>query len=120
MRLPASGLTLPATYLRCIDGDTIEVAFGQSTRPWRIRLKDCWAPEKNTAEGKAAKKFAEETLENIDHLHVFIPLPEESKNLLADLLTFDRIVGYVFLTSNSTLNEVMILHKMATKIKPKK
>ena len=43
MQQPQEGFTTKAKVTRVIDGDTVDVEI---TRKVRLRLKDCWAPEK--------------------------------------------------------------------------
>jgi|GEM_PF-5076107 len=110
---PPPGLCLPCRYRRCRDGDTVEISLPESKRRWAIRLKDCWAPEMNEPGGPAAKRRAEELLEEAEQLHVFIPAPGNWENLLANL-TFDRIPGYIWLSDLETLNGRLIREGHAT------
>lgn len=117
MNLPPYGLCLPCRFVRCRDGDTVEIAFCGSDRVWAIRLIDCWCAEKSLAEGREAKQYAEKILEQVDRLSVFVPAPKDVHNLLHNL-TFDRVPGYLYVTTDRTLNEMMVLGGHATKEKP--
>jgi len=119
MRRPPYGLSLPCRLVRVLDGDTVEVSLRNSDRKWKLRLLDCWAPEKNTPEGKEAKAYAESLLEGRDDLAVFIPVPEDPLKLLS-AATFDRVLSYLFLDSRTTLNESMVQAGHATKTKEPK
>lgn len=122
---PPYGLSLPCRFVRARDGDTIEVAFPGSTRVWAIRLIDCWCeetnrgPEETRAKGQEAKAYARKLCE--DHAHdmsVLILAPTDPLNLLS-ALTFDRVPGYIFLSSTLTLNEALVASGHAVKEKPK-
>ena len=45
MQQPQEGFTTKEKVTRVIDGDTVDVEI---TRKVRVRLKDCWAPEKKS------------------------------------------------------------------------
>lgn len=116
MQRPPAGLCLPVVLVRVRDGDTVEVRLQNSTYVWAIRLIDCWAEELNTPEGKAAKRFAEEVCREADAtgtLYLWVPAPRDVRNLLKNL-TFDRIPGHLFVSSDRTLNEMLVLAGHAT------
>lgn len=119
MPRPPAGLCLPVEIVRCRDGDTVEVSLRGSDRVWAIRLIDCWCKETRGEEreqGLKAKAYAEQLLSQCRNPHVFIPSPADIHNLLKNL-TFDRIPGYIYLDGGSTLNQLMVLGKMATRTK---
>ena len=89
------------------DGDTVVVTVMDGVREWAIRLIGCWAPELSEPLGARAKAFAETLLKNGDPLSVWIPAPENVRNLLANL-SFDRIPGHIFLGTEHTLTERLI------------
>ena len=101
-------------YDRCRDGDTIVVRIPGSAFTWAVRLLDCWCPEKDTTIGLAAKKYAEETLAHTD-LALYVPLPT-GENILRSL-SFDRIVGVLFINSVETLNTKLIEQGLASSTK---
>lgn len=108
MNLPPYGLCVPCVYRRCRDGDTVEVSRRGSSRHWAIRLIGCSSPELHEPGGAEAKAFAEELLEQADQISVFVPLPEEADGLLRSVLSFDRLLGVVFVDSDTTLSERLI------------
>lgn len=111
---PPFGLHIPASgVLRAVDGDTVIVQFG-SDRQWRIRLLDCWCPEMNTKAGKEAKKTAEEFIEAADSISVFIPLRDSPRDVLNEIVTMGRLLGYVYLREDQTLNHLMVTAGMAS------
>lgn len=81
-------IQLPCTVERIVDGDTIQVIF---TMKMNVRFLDCWAPEKNTEEGKKAKAYLESLLKKGDKVTVEVPLV--AGNMPA--LTFGRLLGGV-------------------------
>jgi len=102
------GLHLSCKFLRARDGDTIEVQIF-SGLTWAIRLIGINCPERYTDEGKAATAFVVEILEEAaGELSVWIPAPKHAENLLKNL-TFDRVLGHVFVGSDSCLAD-MIVH----------
>lgn len=106
---PEFGLCLPCRVRRCRDADTIEVSLPGSDRVWAIRLEGIDAPELRTAAGKAAKAWVEAVLdEAADDLAVWIPAPKDATRLLKGLLTFDRIVGDVWVGTERRLSRMLV------------
>ena len=114
---PPIGLHIPVRYSRCRDGDTVEVSTRHSVRVWAIRLLDCWCAESNTEEGRGAKEFAESVLENCEDLTLFVPLTDVGPNLLRDLLSFDRMLGVLWVSETQTLNDMLVEAGYATREK---
>lgn len=57
--------TVPATVLRCVDGDTIRLELDLGWHIYRVencRIAEINAPELSTDEGKAAKAYAQQLL----------------------------------------------------------
>lgn len=57
--------TYPATVLKVVDGDTVTLQLDLGLHIWRTencRIAGIDAPELNTAEGQAAKRYATELL----------------------------------------------------------
>ena len=120
MNLPPYGLCLPCVYIRCVDGDTIVVTRRGSDWKWRIRLLDCWAPERRTKAGKAATQFAKSILEeSADELSAFVPFPKKVKNPL-QIFSMRRVLGHIFVGTERTLSEMLVDAGHATKKKKKK
>ena len=124
-KCPGTGLCLPVTYDHCRDGDTVVVRIPGSVFTWAIRLKDCWCPPLSTLEGYEATQLAEKLLVQADPtvLRLFIPAPTSS-NVLKDLLSFDRIIGYIFISEHDnteypfvTLNEALVMAGKASSSK---
>ena len=118
---PPFGLHLPCKLLEVRDGDTVVVTISGGYR-WPVRLKDCWAPEKHTPEGKAAKAKTEEILAKAEQLSLFVELDQaklatEDVNILKLFTTFDRLVGHLFIDDENTLNEELVRAGHATRAK---
>jgi len=105
---------LPVVYDHCRDGDTVVVRIPGSAFTWAVRLLDCWCPEKDTTIGLAAKRYAEETLEQ-SNVALYVPLPT-GENILRSL-SFDRIVGVLFISPTETLNTKLIGQGLASSTK---
>lgn len=128
MNRPPYGISLPCVVNRVLDGDTIEVRL-QSESPyvWRVRLIDCWCPETRTknakekAKGMAAKLYAATILEQHEgQLSLYVPVEGHIENIVAALVTFDRLLGHIFIDPNTTLSDVMCASGHATKTKGSK
>lgn len=116
MKRPIAGLCLPVRIVKVRDADTFVVRLPTSSYTWAIRLLDCWAPEKKTPEGKVAKAFVEDLVGELGIVHLWIPAPEHVENLLKNL-TFDRLLGHLFIDERRTLSELIVQAGHATKIK---
>jgi len=114
-RCPPAGLTIPVTYERARDGDTIEVRIRGSAFVWAVRLLDCWVPELRTEVGQQARDFVVDVLHRLDpiDLRLFIPAPETS-NVLRDVFSFDRVLGYLYVSSSTTLNQMLVQRGLAS------
>lgn len=120
MVCPPRGLTLDASIVRVIDGDTVVC---ESRFVYHVRLLDCWAPESRTKDpdekqrGLASKA---RLVEIADQQPVRLHIP--AGRSLADVITFDRVLGYVWLTHDGTpelvsINERMVADGFATQEK---
>ena len=93
---------VPATVVRVVDGDTIEVHLDQGWRVYRnaehIRVNGINAPERNTRAGKAAKAFAESLLP----AGTVVLVSSESKP------TFTRTVGSIEIPGRGDFGELML------------
>lgn len=116
MKRPPYGFCLQCRLRRVIDGDTPVISLRGSDREWKLRLLDCWAPEKDSAFGKASKAHAEKLLSETKDLAVWIPAPGDPLHILA-ALTFDRIVAHLYLNATTTLSDEMCKAKMAAPTK---
>ena len=128
MRLPAYGICSPCWLVRVIDADTIVVRLdeqmGQKLPP--VRLIDCWAAETRGPQkilGLPAKQYAEALLESAGQLSLQIPdeVLRDKKtgvlNAMGMLGAFNRLLGNVFLDSETTLAEKLIEAKHAFETK---
>ena len=117
---PPAGLYLPVEMHALRDADTIVVSVPGSQWQWAVRLADCWAPERHTEEGRRAEAFAHELLTANraagKELRLFLPAPTGRQLLKA--LTFDRLVGWIYLDPLRTLNEALVAAGHATRKKP--
>ena len=112
---PSPGLTLDATCIRVLDGDTIEC---QTTTTFRLRLIDCWCPETRTsdvAEKQRGLKSKARMAKLADGklLRIQIPLTGD----LTDATTLSRVLGRAWLEDGRELSEVMVSEGLATKTK---
>ncbi|NNE62377.1 MAG: hypothetical protein HKN35_15905 [Woeseia sp.] len=115
-REPELGLTARGTIDRVIDGDTVVVDLAFIGIPLHIRLLDCWAPERHTDAGKASTSFMETLVH--DGTAVTVHVPTQDVDSLRDLLTFDRVLGEVWIAGDTqSLNERMVHSGHATETK---
>lgn len=119
MHRPPHGICLPVCIDRVVDGDTVVVVVKGGSHHLRIRLKDCWAEENDTPEGKRAAKELLSIIESCDHASLFVPVDEKEPLNLFKVLSFERIVGHVFVSHDETLSEIMVRRGFATKEEPK-
>ena len=87
------GLMLPVTFVRAVDGDTIEVEI---RRTFKIRLRDIDVAEKNTVKGAEAKAFVGGLMSEDEDVLAFIPTNNPDK--LMDITSFERIVGDLYVS----------------------
>lgn len=109
---PPIGVTTRGTCVHVVDGDTIDVEVRYVTR---VRLFDCWAPEKNTTSGRESAAALKTRLLNQP---VVLFVPTSSARSLADVLTFDRVLGYVWVQGeHESISEWLVRQGYATKEK---
>jgi len=83
--------TYEADVIRVVDGDTIWMKIyleGRGNPPWvkeKLRLRDIDAPELNTPEGKAAKKFVEDWLAKAKRILITTTKPDKWDRYLTDV-----------------------------------
>lgn len=95
-KCPPLGATVRAKIERVIDGDTVVVTVRDITAA--VRLLDCWAPERGTEAGKAAREAMEAIASPGTPCRVSIPTGDA--NDLGDILTFGRVLGQIWLASD--------------------
>ena len=114
---PPVGLCLHVDYVRARDADTIEVRIHGSAFVWAVRLLECWAPPLRSDVGARGKAFVEDILEDesSQELRLYVPPPKGQQPLKA--LTFDRILGYLFVDDTTTLNQMVVSAGLASTTK---
>jgi endonuclease YncB( thermonuclease family) len=117
-RLTVASLCVPVQFREARDLDTISVSLPASDRIWWIRLLDCWAPELHDPRRPQAKETAIKLCQAATDLWLYVPLPAEcSHNLLAGVLSFDRLLGVIWLDEHRTLNQELVAAGVATREK---
>ena len=114
---PEPGWTTKAYVSRVIDGDTIEV---EVTRKFRVRLKDCWAPElhgDHVTEGAPARHALAPMIPPGSRVFVHVPTDQSDVPEFAKALTFGRLVGTVYDCHGQNLGESLIASGHATRVK---
>jgi len=111
---------------RTRDGDTPEVKLPGGALVWAIRLLNCWCPElhRGTTEqkeiGRLAWVYANNVLEKSDDLYWHIPFSKDINvdglNIL-QLATFDRLLGYLYVGTSQTLNQMLVDKGLASTTK---
>jgi endonuclease YncB( thermonuclease family) len=118
VRLPPIGLWLKCRILDIDDADTITVQGPITNLQWRLRIKDCWAPETKTEAGQRAADYARKLLCGETHVMVHIGNLKYAANLLKNV-TFDRVPAVVYLLDGRDYATEMIRAGHATKRKLK-
>jgi len=111
------GACIPCEVVRAVDGDTIEIRVTKEAT-YHVRLIDCKAKESGTPKGDLATVYASDMIEEADATYVWHPAPKDMKNIFADLFSFERALGHIFLIKAETLSERMVRTGHATR--PKK
>lgn len=109
---PPKGWTTNADLVRVIDGDTIVV---EVHRTLKVRLKDCWAPERSHADGPASTANLKRLLGDGP---VVLHVPVESGEV-EDIWTFGRVLGTVWASDRATqsVNDLQISQGFAKRNK---
>lgn len=109
---PIPGWATTCELDRVIDGDTIDVRV---SRVIRVRLLDCWAPEKRDPGGP-------ESTENITRLlgdgELTMLIPSDGDEV-KDILSFGRALGWIWSKADADLsvNQLQVDQGHATKEK---
>lgn len=100
---PKFGLCLPVRYAGNHDGDTISVVL-PSGRICKVRLDNVRAPELADVGGDEVRKRVAKLCNGAEEMALYVPLPSDRNRdgrldipELIGSLTFDRIVGRIFL-----------------------
>lgn len=122
----SASLTLSVRFSRVVDGDTIEVLTDSDDR-MKIRLLDVWCPEDWTEAGRLATANVTRLVDELLSINesrkveVTIKFGSKFKSLLLNFMstiTFDRIVGVVFINGVS-LNDEIVRRGYGQVTKPK-
>jgi len=89
--MPKPAITLPARVARVIDGDTVEVEVCAKIR---VRMLDCWCPERYTPNGQKSKEATETLLPAGSECMLEVPL--EGHDQVHDIFSFGRILGHLY------------------------
>ncbi len=117
MNRPPENYTRKVELIKVQDGDTVYVNRCGVHEVWKIRLKDCWADELSTPEGKAAKAYAQELLSKAKVLYCTVYLESFDggfTDLLRSVTTMGRIIGDIWIDEHTTLSQAMVAGGHAT------
>ena len=116
---PEHGLSVACQIVDVHDGDTVTVEI---TRRIRVRLLDCWAPEvigREKPEGlKSRDALRALALRKMGTLYI----PTEGNDQLGDVMTFDRVLGHIWLDEDPSenLSQKQVRKSYATRTKQAK
>ena len=114
MLAPEPAVCYPARVFRVIDGDTVEVWLKLLAD---VRLLDCWAPERGTIEGEAARSYLKTYLEGEDVL-LWVPIHDTLE--LSKLFTFGRVLGRIFVEGRDVSEQMVAVGHATEKRKRKR
>ena len=92
---PPLGLATDAVVVNVVDGDTLDLEVRYRVR---VRLIDTWAPESDEPGGELATT---DLRRHVLGKPVVLHVPAESARSVADLFTFGRVLGHVWLGDES-------------------
>lgn len=111
MLLPPFGICLPCKLHHVRDGDTIVVRLRSGGFTWAVRMLDCWCTDdRKSPLYEAAKTVAREQAQEASdegRLALFVPIDRLPENPLA-ALTFDRVLGQLFVSTEKTIADVLV------------
>lgn len=114
---PPFGISMPVTFSRVRDGDTIEVKMPGSGFIFAVRLLDCWCPEKRTKIGAKGTHKVESIMNTVDPSKLSIFIPFNGTLHPFEHLTFDRVLAHIFIDDEKTLGETLIESGLASSTK---
>ena len=119
-KCPPIGICLPVEYVRCRDADTPVVRLPGSDREWAVRLLECWVDDAPGNRATKAMVYADSVCRQAKSLRLFIPFEQDGKPIkhVMDMFTFDRVLGYLYVSETRTLNEAVVERGYATTTKP--
>jgi endonuclease YncB( thermonuclease family) len=88
---PPLGVTARARVVEITDGDTLSVEL---SLPISVRIRNCWAAEKNTDAGKAAKEYIQQLLPPGSEVVVNVPTHHVKK--VQSIFSFGRVLGNIY------------------------
>lgn len=95
--MPKTGVVVSGVVTKVIDGDTLEV---EVTRRIRVRVKDCWSPEKRKTDHPSEKELGQMATHDMKSLaggiRVRVAAVTDGDQDLGDGLSFGRVVADVF------------------------
>ena len=108
--MPETGIVISGVVTKVIDGDTLEV---EVTRRVRVRVKDCWSPEKRKTDHPSEKELGQMATHQMMSLaggtKVRVAAVTDGDQDLGDGLSFGRVVADVFRERDGkSLAELMI------------
>lgn len=110
MNQPQPQVILPCVVKSVTDGDTLTVDV---VIPFKVRLKDCWAPEKYEKGGFAATKYVKNVAAGKKGV-IIVPL--ENVDSFDDIMTFGRILGDIHIDGDDeSLVQQLIREGLATR-----
>jgi endonuclease YncB( thermonuclease family) len=110
---PPLGVSARVFVTRVVDGDTVDVEI---RIPLRVRLIDCWAPEKY--EGKIGPAATQSMTTMADKQWGVLFVPTQEAQSLTDVLTFDRVLGKIWIDGNTLdISERQVRKNLASRTK---
>ena len=101
---------IPCKVKRVIDGDTVDVEIPLVVR---VRLQDCWAPERQEPGGLESAQHLEEVLTRGE---TWLEVPINRGDVLQDLFSFGRVIGRLH-CAGKDVSELQVQSGNATKKK---
>lgn len=122
---PSPSWTTRATVVNVVDGDTLDIEI---RRAIRVRMLDCWSPEKKVdarlpkekqAEEKQAGLAAKKRLTELAMgKTVVVQVPTDPSGNVSKILTMNRVLGTVWIEGDSeSLSQRQVKDGFATKEK---
>ena len=104
--------SFPAKVTRIVDGDTVDLFAGVT---FRLRLIDCWAPERHSEEGRESTEALGKLLPVGSYCDVVLDLSR--CKTLADLFSFGRVLGRIRTDSYGDISDRMCESHFASPVR---